>query len=149
MKQRLAFMVVSAVLLAGVAGAHMLAPLPEDTPFASSAKAATASVTPSSAAPVSRLLVEVRQAPVPLQMRERPPVVLPPAVETASAALPSQAMAVQVEGGGFAKSAIEADGYKAVKNVTAGPDGTWRAHALRGKTEVVLRVDRDGRVSAD
>ena len=149
MKQRLAFVVASAVLLAGVAGAHMLAPLPDDTPFGSSAKAATASVTPPPAAPVSRF-VEVRQAPVPLQMRERPPVVLPAIVETASATLPTQTMGpAEVEGGGFARSAIEADGYKAVKNIAAGPDGTWRARALRGKTEVVLRVDRDGRVSAD
>jgi hypothetical protein len=54
-----------------------------------------------------------------------------------------------VEGGGFAKSAIEADGYQSVKNVVTGPDGTWRARAMRGNTEVVLRVDRDGRVSAD
>ena len=71
MKQRLAFVVASAVLLAGVAGAHMLAPLPDDTPFGSSAKAATASVTPPPAAPVSRF-VEVRQAPVPLQMLPPP-----------------------------------------------------------------------------
>jgi hypothetical protein len=149
MKQRLAFVLASAVLLAGVVGAHMLAPLPDDTPFGSPAKAATVSVTPPPATPVSRF-VEVRQAPVPLQTRERPPVVLPPIVETASATLPTQAMGpVKGEGGGFAKSAIEADGYKAVNNITAGPDGTWRARALRGKTEVVLRVDRDGRVSAD
>jgi hypothetical protein len=52
-----------------------------------------------------------------------------------------------IEGGGFAKSAIEADGYKSVKNIVAGPDGTWRARAMRGNTEVALTVDRTGRVS--
>jgi hypothetical protein len=36
-----------------------------------------------------------------------------------------------------------------VKNIVAGPGGTWQARALRGKTEVVLRVDQEGRVSAD
>jgi hypothetical protein len=150
MKQGAVFVVASTVLLAGVAFAHMSAPLPEGTPFGSSAKAATASVSASSVAPVSKAVVEVRQAPVPLQMKERPPVALPPIVETASATQPAQTMgAVEVEGGGFAKTAIESDGYKAVKNITVGPDGTWRARAMRGKTEVVLTVDREGRVSAD
>lgn len=151
MKQRLAFVVASVVLLAGVAGAHMVAPLPDDMPFGSSAKAATASVSQASIAPVAKSFVEVRQAPVPLQMRERPPVISSPELETASATpVAAQTLgAGEGEGGGFAKSAIEADGYKAVKNITPGPDGTWRARALRGKTEVVLTVDRDGRVSAD
>lgn len=152
MKQGAVFVVASTVLLAGVAFAHMSAPLPEGTVFASSAKATTASVSASSVAPVSRSGVEVRQSPVPLQMKERPPVALAPVVETASASAtqPAQSMGpVESEGGGFAKTAIEADGYKAVKSITPGPDGTWRARALRGKTEVVLTVDRDGRVSAD
>lgn len=150
MKQRLAFGLASAVLLAGIAGAHRLAPLPDDTPFGSSVRAATASVNPSSAASESKSVVEVRQAPVPLQMRERPPVVVPPALETATATLPAPTIgAVGAEGGGFARSAIEADGYRAVNSLAPGPNGTWRARALRGTTEVVLTVDRDGRVSAD
>lgn len=146
MKQGLVFVLASTVLLAGVASAHVFAPLPDGTPFRSSAKAATASGTPSSP---SKPIVEVRQAPVPLQTRERPPVVLPPVLETAAATPPPATMPVDSEGGNFAKGAIEADGYKFIKNITPGPDGTWRARALRGKTEVVLTVDREGRVSAD
>lgn len=151
MRQGVVFVLASAVLLAGVASAHVFAPLPDGTPFQSSAKAATASGSPSaSSAPTSKPFVEIRQAPVPLQMRERPPVALPPALETAAATPAPQGSApVDSEGGSFAKGAIEADGYKFVKNITAGPDGTWRARALRGKTEVVLTVDREGRVSAD
>ena len=80
-------------------------------------------------------------------MRERPPVSLPPAVETAPVA--TRATTPDAEGGSFAKGAIEADGYKFVKTIAPGPDGTWRARALRGKTEVVVTVDREGRVSAD
>lgn len=155
MKQGVVFVVASSVLLAAVAVAHVVAPLPEGGPLHVSAKAATSSeAPPSSTRPVietsaSKPLVEVRQAPVPLQMRERPPVALPPGVENASVTTPAPVASAELEGGGFAKSAIEADGYKAVRNVVAGPDGTWRARALRGRTEVVVTVDREGRVSAD
>jgi hypothetical protein len=82
-------------------------------------------------------------------MRERLPAVLSQTVETAAAAMPTAAGPSDMEGGNFARSAIEADGYKSVKNIVAGPGGTWQARALRGKTEVVLRVDQEGRVSAD
>jgi len=82
-------------------------------------------------------------------MRERPPVASP-VVETAAAGMPApQAPIVDAEKSGFAKGAIEADGYKFVATIAPGPDGTWRARALRGKTEVILTVDREGRVSAD
>lgn len=155
MKQGVVFVLASSVLLAAVAVAHVVAPLPEGGPLQASAKAATVS---GPAAPatrpvpdtgVSKPLVEVRQAPVPLQIRERPPVVLPATAETASATMPSAVPTADAEGGSFARSAIEADGYKAVKNIVAGPDGTWRARALRGRTEVVLTVDREGRVSTE
>ena len=46
-----------------------------------------------------------------------------------------------------AKAAIEADGYKGVTVFAKGADGTWRAKAYRGKTEVQLTVDGAGRVS--
>lgn len=154
MKQGVVFVLASSVLLAAVAVAHVVAPLPEGGPLQASAKAATVSEPAAPATrPVpdgaSKPLVEVRQAPVPLQIRERPPVVLPATAETASATMPPPVPTADAEGGSFAKSAIEADGYKAVKNIVAGPDGTWRARALRGRTEVVLTVDRDGRVSTE
>lgn len=155
MKQGVVFVLASAALLAAVAAAHVIAPLPDAAPFQASAKAVSASHAalpapkPVADMPVSKLPGESRHAPVPLQMRERPPAVLTQTVETAVAAMPANPAPSDVEGGTFAKSAIEADGYRSVKNIVAGPGGTWQARALRGTTEVVLRVDQDGRVSAD
>lgn len=48
-----------------------------------------------------------------------------------------------------AKAAIEADGYKRVSVLGRNIDGTWRAKAYRGTTDVRLTVDGAGRVSAD
>ena len=48
-----------------------------------------------------------------------------------------------------AKSAIEADGYTSVHVVNHGPDGAWQARALRGETEVLLKVKSTGEVSSD
>ncbi len=155
MKQGVVFVLASAVLLAAVAAAHVIAPLPDAAPFQASAKAVSASDSalpvpkPVGDMPVSKRPVEARQAPVPLQMRERPPAVLSQTVEAVAVAMPTAAGPSDMQGGNFARSAIEADGYKSVKNIVAGPGGTWQARALRGKTEVVLRVDQEGRVSAD
>lgn len=154
MKQGIALVLASSVLLAAGVAAHIMAPLPDVAPLQASANAATASDSASSVPnpagdrPVSKPLVEARHAPVPLLMRERPPAVLSQTAE-AAAPLPAAADPSDLEGGNFARSAIEADGYRSVKNVVAGPGGTWQARALRGKTEVVLRVDREGHVSAD
>lgn len=48
-----------------------------------------------------------------------------------------------------AKAAIEADGYKGVHTLSRGPDGVWKARALRGGTDVQLIVDHAGRVSTN
>jgi hypothetical protein len=48
-----------------------------------------------------------------------------------------------------AKRAIELDGYKNVSGLTKGPDGMWRGRALRGRTEIAVRVDASGNVSAE
>jgi hypothetical protein len=149
MNQGVVFVLASAVLLASVAGAHVFAPLPDGTSSRGSVKAASTSGQIQSYQLSAKPVVETRQAPVPLVMRERPPVALPPALETVAARTPAQSATSNGEGGNFAKGAIEADGYKFVKTIAPGPDGTWRARALRGKTEVVVTVDREGRVSAD
>jgi hypothetical protein len=156
MNQGVVFAIASAALLSTVAAAHMFAPLPDGTQRGG-AKAATVASGPAtpqqtSSVPISSpkpMLVETRQAPVPILMRERPPVALSVS-ESDSAMVPAQTTPVaDIEDTGFARGAIEADGYKSVKNIIPGPDGTWRARALRGKTEVVLTVDREGRVSVD
>lgn len=48
-----------------------------------------------------------------------------------------------------AKAAIEADGYKGVHTLSRGPDGVWKARALRGGTDVQLSVDQAGSVSTN
>ena len=155
MKQGVVFVLASSVLFAAGAAAHFMAPLPGAASFPSSAQAtpalgaASSIPKPIGEVSASKPLVEARQAPVPLQMRQRPPAALSQTFETAAGAMPAAAAPSDVEGANFARSAIEADGYRSVKNVVAGPGGTWQARAFRGKTEVVLRVDRDGNVSAD
>lgn len=48
-----------------------------------------------------------------------------------------------------AKAAIELDGYKNVRALEKGPDGIWRGRAMRGRTEIAIRVDAGGNVSAE
>jgi hypothetical protein len=48
-----------------------------------------------------------------------------------------------------ALAAIEADGYERVSVLGKGTDGTWRAKAYKGTSEVQLTVDGRGRVSAE
>lgn len=153
MNQGIAFALATTVLAVAVAVAHVVAPLPLGMQHGT-AKAATEAAQPvhSSSAPlpsVKPVLGETRQAPVPILVRARP-AVASSLVETASAGMPAlQAPGVDAEQQSFAKGAIEADGYKFVGKIMPGPDGTWRARALRGKTEVLLTVDREGRVSTD
>ena len=48
-----------------------------------------------------------------------------------------------------AKAAVEADGYKRATVLGKASNGTWRAKAYRGATEVQLTVDGTGRVSLE
>lgn len=48
-----------------------------------------------------------------------------------------------------ARAAIELDGYKNVRALEKGSDGIWRGRAMRGRTEIAVRVDASGSVSAD
>lgn len=48
-----------------------------------------------------------------------------------------------------AKRAIEFDGYKNVRNAVKDADGVWHARAMRGRTEVAVRVDASGNVSTE
>jgi len=111
--------------------------------------------------------VEARQAPVPLQVRPRTTINAKlPTVETLIATQSADAKSGDGKSGdeaagdtvaaaadGFnetkAKAAIEADGYKGVTALRKAENGTWRAKAMRGKTEVMLTVDASGSVAAD
>ena len=104
--------------------------------------------------------VEPRQAPVPFQLKPRPPVNLPPVADKGADAKEAKASdkpgepssepaAGDVGGENAARAAIEADGYKGVKVLRKGVNGVWHASALRGKTPVMLTVDGSGSVTAD
>ena len=74
-----------------------------------------------------------------------PKIVTTPEVAVADA----DVKAPDNSGVGTAKAAIEADGYKRVSVIAKQGNGTWRAKAYRGQTEVQLTVDETGRVSLE
>jgi hypothetical protein len=47
-----------------------------------------------------------------------------------------------------AKAAVEQDGYRNVRGLVKDGD-VWRGRAMRGRTEIAIRVNADGSVSAD
>jgi hypothetical protein len=185
MKKRGFLILTLAMTVAGVASANVFTPLTADPasrlsslrmPPPAAAKppveSRTAAVVPAPVAPApvtKKPSIDIRQAPVPLLMKARPPVDLP-AAKTASdgaspaktatdgaavAALPAKPGDESGEklpdkaGESLAKAAIEADGYKGVRVLRQGVNGIWHARALRGKTEVGLTVDGQGNVTAD
>lgn len=111
---------------------------------------AAAKPVPNAPAPiVHKASVETRQAPVPLQIKSRPPVVEATATDTKTetASLESSATTDGITESAV-KAAIEADGYKGVRVLRKGSNGSWYATALRGATVVPLIVDASGSVSA-
>ena len=142
------FALVSTV--AGVASAQMLRSPSEANAPASTPVRAPVTAKAAPPLPLEREQVRIaptllaRQAPVPMLVRSRtafvPPAGVPePAAETAARGT-SEA---------DARAAIEADGYKRVRVVSKGADGTWQAQAFRGATEVAVRVDARGNVTGD
>ena len=155
----MAFALVSTV--ASVASAQLLrssyTPSAPADAVAQAPQVAKPMPTPPASTPTSTLVA--RMAPVPMQPRSRPSAFVPPAVVAASAQTPAGETAPAgttpvdaILGGlteGDAKAAIEADGYRKARVVSRAADGTWHARALRGATEVSLRVDAQGNVIAD
>lgn len=148
MKKRL--LPLSLILLgATVASAHVHTPLPENRPENRLEQPALAA-RPVTATPGPKYALDLKQAPVPLLIRERPAAWVPPKTRDDSAVAMTAADAGDGTGDAlWAKSAIQADGYKSVSHVTRGPGGTWRARAMRGASVVGVTVDREGRVTAD
>jgi hypothetical protein len=154
-------------LAAGLLGAgYVFAPLPGAAalPTAPVPKAAPVASAATPAAPTAKPSTLVaNRAPVPMVTRTHDTYYAPKeaeaSVQTASATtglvgagtdggLPlSDDM--KSGGGAQAKAAIELDGYKNVRGLEKGPDGVWRGRAMRGRTEIAIRVDATGSVSAD
>ena len=109
-------------------------------------------------APVERkAALEVRQAPVPMQVKPRPALYLPTANITEASSKAEAGPSAKAEaltpapgnglGENAARAAIQADGYKAVQALSKGVNGVWRAKAMRGTTEVSVAVDSRGSVT--
>lgn len=93
------------------------------------------------------MILEARRAPVPLvrNLRALPLVVSIPDF----AAADSEERVQDVLNKKAAKAAIEADGYKQASVLGKSTDGSWRAKAYRGSTEVQLTVDGTGRLTLE
>jgi len=147
-----------------------VAPFPKTAPVTVAATPAAPTAKPASTLVANR-------APVPLVTRTHKTYFTPTqaeaSVQTASATAGSSPSATDVStasltvGAGLdgglppapagansadsaqAKAAVELDGYKNVRGLEKGPDGIWRGRAMRGRTEIAIRVDASGSVSAD
>lgn len=146
------------------------APMPKAAPVATAATPAAPTAKPASTLVANR-------APVPLVTRTHNTYLAPKAAEASAPAQPSVPSAAAATtdistaaltvgagaDGGLppppgearpgdstrAKAAVELDGYKNVRGLEKGPDGVWRGRAMRGRTEIAIRVDSSGSVSAE
>lgn len=141
-------MLCNAVAVIALIGAAFLAPGPEGVPAAPArtmSESAVGSVA-RAPAPVSTVSIELRahQLPVPVvrSVAARLATATPDERSQSEATAPSRNSLDRQA----ARSAIEADGYKRVRIVDKGANGTWRAKAYRGPTEVEVVVDGAGRV---
>jgi hypothetical protein len=102
---------------------------------------------------VDRNVLEARRAPVPLVRSVRPSAVAPRAVDALTPSAEQKAQDEQKVQDDLdrraARTAVEADGYKRVTLAGKASNGSWRAKAYRGTTEVWLTVDGAGRVSLE
>ena len=179
MKQAMLTAMGAVLMVAGLSGAYSLVSMPEppkrvtqlqplpQTQPAATKPAAVPQVTPPAAAGVTKISTapqpELLRPPVPYLHAARPPV---PVKEDKStdkndknvdksadtAAAPPTApipAAEDQEGARLARSAIERDGYRAVKVVSKSANGSWRGRAMRGATEVGVTVDAEGNVRVD
>ena len=131
------------------------------------APGATRSSPPAAPAPATEAVAPAPKAPVPTLLANRPPVPLVRPQPTSYFTPPNQTDKSTADGNpaqaqtaalttdqpspenADAKRAIEFDGYKNVHALVKGGDGMWHARAMRGRTEVAVRVDASGNVSTE
>lgn len=174
MKQAMLTAMGAVLMVAGLSGAYsfvslpeppkratQLQPLPQTQPAATKLPAAS-QATPPAPAGVTKISTapqpELLRPPVPYLHAARPAVPVKEDkvadkndknADTAAAPAAPVPAAEDREGARLAKSAIERDGYRAVKVVSKSADGAWRGRAMRGATEVGVTVDAEGNVRVD
>jgi hypothetical protein len=139
--------VLTVAVLAALGWTFASAPAPVPISRAPAPQATTPDTAVAAPTIAASRFLEAHQPPVPLvrTVRALPAKATPPEV-----AMPDpEAKAQDNLDERAAKAAIEADGYKRVSVLGKSADGTWRAKAYRGATDVRLTVDAAGRVSAD
>jgi hypothetical protein len=131
-----------------LASAHMIGPAPGATASATPWLLVASAVAP----PPPASTIKTFRAPVPLLITaHREFFTASPATDEAPAQNPDIATTPVDDAAtqAAAKAAVELDGYRNVRGLVKGPDGSWRGRALRGSTEVAIRVDASGSVAAD
>jgi hypothetical protein len=143
------FLALGAFVACGWVASNVVLVEPAARPVASR----STTVTARTFEPIADRILEARRAPVPLVRSVRLSAVTPNAV---SALTPSAEQKAEDEqkvqddlDKQAARAAVEADGYKRATLVGKASNGSWRAKAYRGTTEVWLTVDGTGRVSLD
>jgi hypothetical protein len=154
--QTLALLIVAGGMLAS---GYVIGPAPGATVATITTAAQAGAAAPDKLAPTPQPTTKVRtmRPPVPFQVGTHDQYFTsPPAdvVATDSKPLDDPAQTqmqsqVQPQVDIGAKAAIEQDGYRNVRALTMGADGTWRGRAMRGSTEIAVSVDANGSVSAD
>jgi hypothetical protein len=138
---------------------YLFAPAPGAQPM----PAPAAKADPPPAPPKPESTLQANRPPVPLLTPQRttyytPPPDKPEKTDRADKTeRPATEMALKTDvptdnptgDGAQAKRAIEFDGYKNVRALVKGPDGIWRGRAMRGRTEIAVKVDATGNVSAE
>ena len=140
---------LSLIALAALAWVFVNPPAAEPLRRSVASRATTSDPVTVSHATSDSNLLEARRPPIPLMrnVRALPRTAATPDVAVADA--DAQPPAPDNRDIGTAKAAIEADGYKRVSVIGKQGNGTWRAKAYRGQTEVQLTVDGAGRVSLE
>jgi hypothetical protein len=152
------------LILAGgmLASGYLVGPAPASTAGTIAVGAAVATPKRAAPPPATQLAstVKVMRPPVPLQLGAHDEYFVSApadAVATqASAAAPALGaigdkplVDDQVSADLSAKAMIEQDGYRNVRALVKGADGSWHGKAMRGATEIAVSVDAAGSVSTN
>ena len=140
---------LNVIVLGALVGTFAFAPTPESRSIAPRTTQSEPAAVPSGIAASSPVSAHKPPVPVVRSVRAMPATVSAPATAPEASV---QEATVQPQDGldkTAARTAIEADGYRGVNVLGKAADGTWRAKAYRGTTEVQVTVDGSGRVSAE